>query len=362
MRVLVLAEEYSSKNKISQGFIHTRNLEYLKKNILVDVISFNNPQEFYTLDNIPIYSLEKFYKEKKVNDYDLVISHAPNLRHHCKFINKNYDKIKKVIFFFHGHEILYSKDIYPKPYTYMKKNNFIKESIRNIYDIFKIKYMRNFLKKKIPKSFFIFVSDWMYNEFKKNIKIDLPNEKYEIIYNAIGEEFLINNYNKNTKKEYDFITIRNILDGSKYCIDIVNELAKNNKKYKFLIIGKGNFFKYNKKSSNIDIIEKNLTHKEIVKYLDEAKYALMPTKADAQGVMMCEMASYGIPLITSNIPVCRMVFSNVKNIYLFNNDNTKFDLKNDIVCFNSSGINAKEKFSKKNTIEREISIILKVGD
>ena len=34
----------------------------------------------------------------------------------------------------------------------------------------------------------------------------------------------------------------------------------------------------------------------------------MPTRADAQGVMACEMATFGIPLITSNIDVCKEVF------------------------------------------------------
>ena len=41
MKVLVLAEQYSTKDKISQGFIHTRNVEYLKNDIDLDVVSFS---------------------------------------------------------------------------------------------------------------------------------------------------------------------------------------------------------------------------------------------------------------------------------------------------------------------------------
>lgn len=357
MKVLVLAEEYSSNGKISQGFIHTRNLEYIKNDIKVDVISFKSNIEIYEYEGIPVYSSQGFLKNKNIQEYDVVISHAPNIKHHCRFINNNCKKINKLIFFFHGHEILYSKDIYPQPYPYMKKSNFFKESIRNIYDIFKIKYMKKFLFKVMPKSLYIFVSDWMYSEFNKNIGINLPRQKYEIIYNAIGETFLNNNYDKKNSKKYDFITIRNMLDGSKYCIDVVNNLAKNNPNYKFLIIGKGDYFKYNKKSENVEYIDKNLTHLEIIKYLNSAKYALMPTRADAQGVMMCEMAAYGIPLITSDIPVCHMVLGNIKKVFLINNDDTSVDLVNDLSEIATNGISAKEQFSKENTIEREINVI-----
>lgn len=356
MKVLVLAEEYSSDKRISQGFIHTRNLEYIKKNIEVDVISFKSTEEKYIYEKIPVYSLDGFLKNKDIQSYDIVVSHAPNIKHHCKFINKNYKKIKKMIFFFHGHEILYSKNIYPKPYSYMKKNNYFKESVRNLYDCFKIKYMKKFLYKVMSKSFYIFVSDWMYTEFKKNIKINLKNNKYEIIYNAIGEEFLNNKYNKSKNKKYDFITIRNMLDGSKYCIDVVNNIAKNNPDFVFLVIGKGKYFKYNEKAKNVKVINENLTHKEIVKYLGDSRYALMPTRADAQGVMMCEMAAYGIPLITSDIPVCHMVLGDVKNIYFISNDNSNINL-NEITKIKKEGIDAKEKFSKNNTIEREIDTI-----
>ena len=87
----------------------------------------------------------------------------------------------------------------------------------------------------------------------------------------------------------------------------------------------------------------------------------MPTRADAQGVMMCEMVSYGIPLITSDIPVCHMVLDNVKNVYFIDNDNSNISL-NEITKIKKEGIDAKEKFSKKNTIEREIDTIYRYFD
>ena len=213
MKVLVLAEEYSKRDKISQAFIHTRNCEYIRNGIDVNVISFSS-KESYKLDGVEVFSLEEFSKIHSIEEYDIVISHAPNIRNHCRFINKNAKKIRKLIFFFHGHEVLISKEVYPKPYKFVKKEKRIKEMIRFIYDRIKLIYMTAFFKKFLDKSTYVFVSEWMYNQFKKNIKIrynDYKDKSY-IIYNSMGKEFLEKEYDKNIKKEYDFITIRNILD------------------------------------------------------------------------------------------------------------------------------------------------------
>lgn len=358
MRLLVLAEEYSTKDKVSQGFIHTRNVAYKNEGIDLDVISFSSTESHYMLDGIDVYSLCEFNAKKDIEDYDFVVSHAPNIKHHCKFILKNYDKIKNIVFFFHGHEVLYSKEIYPKPYPFVKKENFIREFIRDTYDIIKIKYISRFLKKTLSKSKYVFVSEWMYEQFKKNITLseEIYKDKSYIIYNALGETFIKNSYDYTIKKDYDFITIRNMLDGSKYCIDIVNGLAKNNPKLKFLVIGKGDFFKHNEKAPNLEVIYRNLNHEEIIKYLNKSKCALMPTRADAQGVMMCEMATFGIPLITSNIFVCQKVLGDLENVKLIDNNNNNIDLSEFLKYFDKKKYKKSEKFSYKNTILKEVEL------
>lgn len=366
MKILVLSEKYSTKDKVSQGFIHTRNVEYIKNNIDLDVISFALDSGKYVIDEVNVYSLNKFNEEKNIEEYDLVISHAPNIRHHCKFINNNYSKIKKLVFFFHGHEVLYSKEVYPKPYDYVKKENKLKETIRDLYDIYKIKYMTNFFKKTIEKSTYVFVSEWMYDQFRKNIKMNegLYKNKSHIIYNALGSIFLTNSYDSDCDKEYDFITIRNMLDGSKYCIDVVNELAKNNPKLKFLVVGKGDFFKYNDAPKNLTYELKNLSHSEIIEYLNKSRCALMPTRADAQGVMMCEMATFGIPVITSDIYVCQKVLGDLENVQLISNDDVTIDMKKILNKFKNKKYDKSEKFSYNNTILKEVKLFeqLKKGD
>ena len=53
----------------------------------------------------------------------------------------------------------------------------------------------------------------------------------------------------------------------------------------------------------------------------------MPTRTDAQGLMMCEMASIGIPLITSDIPVCHESLGNFNNVAMINNENYNLNLE-----------------------------------
>ena len=77
------------------------------------------------------------------------------------------------------------------------------------------------------------------------------------------------------------------------------------------------YFDIYEKAKNIEWLDKTCNHNEIIKLLNEAKCALMPTRTDAQGLMACEMATFGIPLITSDIPVCHEIFDEFKNVRIY---------------------------------------------
>ncbi len=364
MKLLVLTTDYPRPDGyVAQYFIHTRNKEYVKRNIDVSVLSFTTNKD-YILDGVKVYSYKTFRK-KLINDkFDILISHAPNLRNHYLFLKKYNSHFDKIIFFFHGHEVLKSSEIYPKPYSYTQKDSYIFRFLNSIYDNIKLKVWKRFFIKLVPKSEFVFVSNWMYDMFIRYVKID-PNiilNKKHIIYNSIGKKFEHNDYDLTIEKEYDFITIRNLLDKSKYCIDVVYKMAQNNPDYNFCVIGKGSFFEYNEKPANLHFIEKHLNHDEIVYYLNKAKYALMPTRADAQGVMACEIATFGIPLITSNISVCKEVFGDFENVLFIDNDeNIKVESLN-LESLNGS-FQKNNKFFTKNTIDQEVKLFENiVGD
>ena len=360
MKLLVLTEKYPLKENKTLMYIHTRNIYYNKCNIETTVLNFSANFNYY-MDGIKVITIKEFIKNKKKYDEYLLVLHAPNLKHHYKFLKKYGENFKKIVFFFYGHEVLKINKVYSKPYKYIKKN-LIKKAIQNIYDDIKLYIWKKYFTKTAYKSYFIFVSKWMYDEFMKWTKInpEVVEGRCSITYNGVGEQFEKSDYDYNKIKKYDFVTIRANLDGSKYSIDIVNELAKKNPQYKFLVVGKGEFFNHNQKAQNLQWIDKVLDHEKIIEVLNDSKCALMPTRTDAQGLMMCEMATFGIPLITSDIPVCHEVFDDFQNVALLDNKNIE---KNDLNELYKKIKNKKEKNDKyfyKNTCSKEIEIFEKI--
>ena len=66
--------------------------------------------------------------------------------------------------------------------------------------------------------------------------------RMSIVYNSVGSMFETLVFNGDKKKKYDFVTIRSSLDGSKYGVDIVTEIARQNPESTFCVVGKGEFF------------------------------------------------------------------------------------------------------------------------
>ena len=152
------------------------------------------------------------------------------------------------------------------------------------------------------------------------------------------------------------------MDNSKYCIDLVTKFARKYPQYLFLIIGCGNYFRFNKKPENVVWIDKVVKHQELLEYLNQSRCGLFPTRLDAQGVMMCELAAYGMPVITSDIDVCREVFDGVGHIELINND---INLTNLDQVYNRliSRMPYKKcnKFSYESTVKIEENLIKSLG-
>lgn len=360
MKVLVLVEDYPSNTSKILMYVHVRNKYYMKKGMEVTVLSFKAKAK-YNIDGINVITLKDYKANKeKYKDYILIL-HAANLKHHYIFLKKYNENFNKIVFFFHGHEVLKINKVYSKPYKYVKKNIF-KKLIQNLYDDIKLCLWRKYFTKIAYKSYFIFVSKWMYEQFIKWTRINpkIVENRYSITYNGIGEQFEEFSYDYEKNKKYDFITIRANLDGSKYSIDIVNELAKRNPEYKFLVIGKGKFFEYNEKAQNLQWIDKVLNHEEIIDILNNSKCALMPTRTDAQGLMMCEMASFGIPLITSDIPVCHEIFDGFKNVALINNEKIKANNLTEIYNKIKDKKEKNNKYFFENTSKEEINILEEV--
>lgn len=351
---LVVVEDYPRiTGEKALMFVHTRNKYYKMNGFNVLVLNFR-AKESYDFEGIRVISYIDFTKEFSSAKFNFLIAHAANIRHHLLFVKKYGCNFKHLVFFFHGHEVLPVNKVYPKPYKFDKQTKRYKKIIQAVYDTFKFKYWRKFIKKYKEKSSFIFVSHWMHDQFQRWVHADIDNHYY-IIYNAIDSSFEKNRYEFKPNYKYDCITIRGNLDGAKYCMDIVNDIANRNPEAAFLVIGRGKFFSYYSKAKNITWIDKWLSHDEIIEYLEQAKCALMPTKTDAQGLMMCEFASYGIPLISSNIEVCREVLEGFDNVELISNDTHDLDLKK-FYCNINQKPKRNSKFFQENTVARELEL------
>ena len=356
-KLLVAVADYPDLNgNANLMYVHSRNREYVKSGISVTVLNFRAKSE-YQIDGIPVVPLEVYKANNE--DYDMLVCHAANLRNHYRFLRRYENRFPKIIFFFHGHEVLHINKTYSKPYPYMRKG-VVKYCAQNMYDSFKLCTWRRYFTAIAYKSHFVFVSKWMLDEFLRSTKIDhkVIEDKCTITYNCIGKEFETAVYDHASHKQYDFVTIRGNLDGSKYCVDIVNDLAKANPNFIFLLVGKGRFFEHYPKAENIVWRNTHLNHAQIVEVLQTSRCALMPTRTDAQGVMMCEMASIGMPVITSDIPVCHEVFDEFENVAMIDNSNITLNLSSILEKLeNGLPYPKNEKYYNRNTSVKEIDMI-----
>jgi len=316
MKILVLASNYPSKQDIyNSPFIHSRCLEYKKYGHDVQVLSFLSKDD-YCFEDIQVFSEKNIQLGFKP---DLIMAHAPNRTNHLRVINKMFSKIPLMIYF-HGHEIMKINKHYPEPF----EKNMKKLYKVMIKDFIKLFFLKSFLIKKLKQGnlHIVFVSEWMrktaFDDLKLNKKEMLfLNSNSTVIANPANSVFLNNSFQYENEKIADFITIRPF-DNPKYAIDIVYKVAKDNPKFIFHVYGEGTYFDAKEILANLKVFKKFIVQKEIPKLLNKYKYALMPTRLDSQGVMMCEIASYGMPIFTSDIPICHEMLDGFKVAYIQN--------------------------------------------
>ncbi|WP_223669261.1 glycosyltransferase family 4 protein [Kangiella shandongensis] len=352
MKILVLCEQYSSEGDVYRmAWAHTRNREYLKRGCTVDVLNFNAKSD-YSYQGINVYT--KSSAGYNLLQYDLVISHAPNIKNHYFYILKA--KFKKIVFFFHGHEVLYTEKDYPKPYYY-RSASWLRRLSKTIYDWTKIKLVKRLIHKVIgDKSHLIFVSEWMKDQYEKNIGVKLLPSKYNCIPNPVWHDFVDNRHRPPVfGNKIKVVTLRK-LDESKYAVDLVVRIAEQNPNVEFHIFGKGQFFKHFDKPDNVIHTPQLVEQHKLADFFNNYHLALLPTRYDAQGVLACEAATYNMPLISSDISVVKEMLARFPHVYLMNNDRPEdiniksiYDkLKNNVM----SGF----YFAPENTVSRELEV------
>lgn len=355
-RVLVLCSGYpTADNPYNCTWAHTRNKYYLSNGYDVDVMVMDS-NNHYEIDGVKIIKHNDVINNLEKKQYSLIISHSPNIRKHIPFLSK-INRLP-IVLFMHGSESMYINKDYPQPYGYME-DNFFKALIRSLYDNLKFIVLKKFIINRKEQVRLVFVSQWMKDTFERNVfNTKKYNVKCEVINNSLSSWALERSHKLNSNlKKADFVTLRR-LDASKFGIDLVVAHALANPNYTYHIYGRGNYFSHNTLPHNITLFDKHIESQKIPDLLDYYECAMMPTRCDAQGVMVCEMATYGMPVITTNIDVNYEMFSDFKNVKLL--PEIDFSKKVDI-DFSVKSVGNKTRFSFDSTLHRELQFLVDLG-
>jgi glycosyltransferase involved in cell wall biosynthesis len=318
-KILVICQNYPSPgNPFSQPFIHTRLLEYVKF-FDVTVLSFA-AKEQYSFEGVNVINEREFTKVYRNIKFDLAISHAPNIRNHYRFLFYNVFSFNRLMFVFHGYEVI---DIHKRIYNQKTHYEFpYKHSgLVRLYHKSKLPLTCMLLNilSRIKVCGFVFVSNVLLREAKEDLKSNLFHENRNtfIVNNPINE--LFNTLGYEPEQKSDFICIRPF-DDSKYGVDIFIALARNNPAYTFHLYGKGVLPKVQSLPQNLKVIDGFMTSSKLIKTLNNYRGVILPTRWDSQGVLGCEIAAYGMPIITSDLEVCREMLSRYPNVTLVSNE------------------------------------------
>ncbi|PKL75542.1 MAG: hypothetical protein CVV27_14835, partial [Candidatus Melainabacteria bacterium HGW-Melainabacteria-1] len=316
-------------------------------------------QRSYEFEGIQVLSESDW--RAKPQPADVLISHAPNLRNHLRFLLGPGQRFRRWIFFFHGHEVLLKQAFYPKPYAYTQRQNPVVDLADRGYDRLKLWLWRQLIRRWLVQMRLklVFVSEWMRQAFNHCVGLDPALSEIHglIIPNAVHPEFLAGSWQAQPPFAADFVTIRP-LDNPKYAIDQVSQLALAHPNLRFDVFGRGSYFRHYPPPANLNWIDQFLTPQEMVSVLGRYRAALMPTRLDAQGVMMCELASFDMPLLTSDLPICREMLAGFPRVAYLPSQLEQADL-NALLAEIEAAPSAPERsrFAPAHTIAQELALI-----
>lgn len=313
--LLILVQGYPSEaDRYNMAYVHTRLLLYAQAGMRLQVLNFGTPRS-YVYEGIEVLSEQAW--RRRGRRADVLISHAPNLRNHLRFLRGPGRRIPRWILVFHGHEVLRRAAYYPAPYPYDRRNRLLWSGPDRIYDRGKLLVWRRLLPGWLAEGRLrlVFVSRWMKQAFLDCVGISpgLVDAHAAVIPNPVHPAFLASRYAPQTPYAADLVTIRP-LDNPKYAVDEVRRLALAHPELRFDVYGRGRFFSHYPPPPNLRWFDRYLPPGEMTALLGRYRAALMPTRLDAQGVMACELASFDMPLLTTDLPVCREMLNGFSRV------------------------------------------------
>ncbi len=292
MKIAILTPDYPSKEKSSYTFVHARVKRYLESGIAVRIFVIANEERHYRFEDAEIYRCPRNRLQGEISRYgpDVLAIHYPLARMISAVRSLDLPKIAWI----HGHEIIWYSNLQPAKNLF----DFFKKRLLLLpRELFQLCTIRNFLAEI---EYCVFVSEWMHRIAEKHTLKKYSN--YAVIPNPVDTELFA--YHK--PGQIDKAVALRGFGNKKYGIETAVKAFSKLPESHIDIIGRGKFAeKYRrlakKCGSNTNIIEQSIDHDKVPELYRRYSFFVAPSRAEAQGLAMCEAMACGLPVIASNV-------------------------------------------------------------
>lgn len=373
--VLIIVPDYPSYvNLYSCAFAHSRNKEYIKNGIKIQVFAVNPYiwfQTKYCKDEVPVirgtYENLKDLLSKK--HYKTIVAHFVDEYLYPIFDGNVYNN-QKLIFICHGPETVY-KYLVNKTRPYFTAP--CKEPINNSLFDLKDYYVHKYAEKDNVE--WVFVSDWLkeFSEEQQKIKF-----KHSRVINNIIDEDLFPYTKRDAEKRKKILMVRKFDNICQHSIDqvvfAILELSRRKifKDLEFDIYGDGNFYdelvEPIRNFKNVNLIRSFIPNEKLNDIYKEHGIMLLPSRHDAHAVSMGESASTGLVVLGSNV-TSNPYFMNVEENHTLTDPEDFVGLADiierlynnpkEFLKISENMANFTRQFKKENTVLKEVELIKK---
>lgn len=294
-------------------FVHTRNCEYLRIGVEVEVFVPARVDSTYEIDGVPVRctAAVTIAKAMMVEGFDAVFIH---LLHHSIVGDLDggviYDSVLKIdlpcLFFIHGIEVQKVTKSRPEDIDKSKPRSVARALYR---DLWAFPRMKHTIRRAIDASQrirFVCVSQWMREDVERSIGFSIA-QRSTIIPNGIDTRLF--RFQDRWQDRHKMLAIRPLILRGKYAVDLAIDAmaALRDSSVDLTLYGKGSekqlILDYVKKRNLSDrIVVKNafVAHADLPGIHGQYGLYLAATRMDAQGVSMCEAMASGLPVISFN--------------------------------------------------------------
>lgn len=371
--VLVITPDYpSTHNLYLCAFAHSRNREYVKAGLNIQVMSVNRYNWYqcsYEQDGVPVLN-GRYIDLKKLlsrHQYKVIVVHFVD--EYLYPIFDGYIQDERLIFICHGPETLFRYLPNPcRPY-FTKELPAVDKS--SCFDK-KETYARKYAQKDNVE--WVFVSEWL-RDFSEKM-LDTKFKNVHVIYNTINEELFP--YRRKTADDRKKILVLRKFDNiGQHSIDQVVKailiLSRRDffRNLTFEVYGDGNYYETLteplQQFPNVHLHKTFIPNDQIHKIHAENGILLIPSRHDTQGVAMGEAASSGLVPVGSDVTCVGFFMNNAVNHTLTDPEdpNALADVIERLYRNPEEYLQISERLSeetrerccRKNTIMKEVALI-----